>query len=244
MIANSVVFLAQTARNLGVKVNDQLSFIANIAVTTRSCRLILHNIRRIRPFLTQEVAQVLDISCLDYYSQLMCLHVSSDHCSSSRMQLPSWSSTYQLLWCYIAPPFPVLATGGCWNPIQNSSTCLPCCEWLWPILHPGHGQTIHPSPSTMLCCCQTACYSLTQGGPTYCSTKLHLFAVLASQWWTELPTDIRTSETPHIFHHRLKTHLIDVLMLMILAIFVSTRLNALIVSRFGQKCQINKYNVM
>ena len=35
-------------------------------------------------------------------------------------------------------------TGGCWNPIQVTGTCLPCCELQRPILHPGHGQTIHP----------------------------------------------------------------------------------------------------
>lgn len=51
-----------------------------------------------------------------------------------------------------------------------------------PILHPSHGQTIHPSPSTTLCYCQSACYS-----PTMRRAQLPLSKL--------------------IFHHRLKTHL-------------------------------------
>ena len=39
------------------------------------------------------------------------------------------------------------------------------------------------------------------------SSKSRLFAVLAPKWWNELPMDIRTSESLHIFCHKLKTHL-------------------------------------
>ncbi len=58
-----------------------------------------------------------------------------------------------------ASPRPALATGGCSNPIQDTGTSLPCCDWLRPILH----------PPTMLCYCQTACYSLTTGENHVCS---------------------------------------------------------------------------
>lgn len=55
--------------------DDQLFFAAKIAVTAHSCRFILDNIRRICPFLIQEVAQVLVqvlvISRLDYYNLLL-----------------------------------------------------------------------------------------------------------------------------------------------------------------------------
>ena len=33
------------------------------------------------------------------------------------------------------------------------------------------------------------------------------FAVLAPNWWNELPMDIQTSESLHIFRRKLKTHL-------------------------------------
>ena len=72
---NSVLAPTQTAGNLGVTLDSQLSLTANITATTRSCRFMLHNIRRIRPLLTQKAAQVLVqalvISCLDYCNSLL-----------------------------------------------------------------------------------------------------------------------------------------------------------------------------
>ena len=60
---------SQTDRNLGVTLDSQLSLTANI--TTRSCRFMLYNIRRIRPLLTQKAVQVLVISHLDYCTSLL-----------------------------------------------------------------------------------------------------------------------------------------------------------------------------
>ncbi len=61
--------------NLGVIFDDQLTFKEHIAKTTRSCRFVLHNIRKIRPFLTQHTAQLLVqalvISRLDYCNALL-----------------------------------------------------------------------------------------------------------------------------------------------------------------------------
>ena len=63
------------SRNLGVTLDSQLSLTANITATTRSCRFMLHNIRRIRPLLTQKADQVLVqalvISRLDYCNSLL-----------------------------------------------------------------------------------------------------------------------------------------------------------------------------
>uniref|UniRef100_A0A8C2XFQ1 Reverse transcriptase domain-containing protein n=1 Tax=Cyclopterus lumpus TaxID=8103 RepID=A0A8C2XFQ1_CYCLU len=56
---NSVLAPTQTARNLGVTLDSQLSLTANITAITRSFRYMLYNIRRIRPLLTQKAAQVL-----------------------------------------------------------------------------------------------------------------------------------------------------------------------------------------
>ncbi len=61
---------SSSVRNLGVIFDDQLTFKDHIAKTARSCRFALHNIRKIRPFLTQHAAQLLlqalVISRLDY----------------------------------------------------------------------------------------------------------------------------------------------------------------------------------
>ncbi len=64
-----------SVRNLGVIFDDQLTFKEHIAKTARSCRFALHNIRRIRPFLTEHAAQLLVqalvISRLDYCNALL-----------------------------------------------------------------------------------------------------------------------------------------------------------------------------
>ncbi len=131
IIENFVVYLAQTARNLDVTLDDQQSFAANTAATARSCRFILHNIRRIHLFLTQEAAQVLVqvlvqalvISCLDYCNSLLaggCAYhpTSAAHpeCSSLAGLQPT-----QVLPYYTAPLLPTLATGGCCTLIHDSS---------------------------------------------------------------------------------------------------------------------------
>ncbi|KAI4901607.1 hypothetical protein NFI96_027816, partial [Prochilodus magdalenae] len=61
--------------SLGVILDGQLSFSAHIANLTRSCKVLLYNIRRIRPFLSQEATQLLVqslvISRLDYCNSLL-----------------------------------------------------------------------------------------------------------------------------------------------------------------------------
>ncbi|MCJ8746474.1 hypothetical protein PDJAM_G00142290 [Pangasius djambal] len=72
---NSLISPSVTARNLGVTMDNQLSFSSHIANLTRSCRFLLYNIRRIRPFLSTEATQVLVqslvISRLDYCNSLL-----------------------------------------------------------------------------------------------------------------------------------------------------------------------------
>ncbi|KAI4885598.1 hypothetical protein NFI96_013030, partial [Prochilodus magdalenae] len=74
-LGNSLITPIEDARSLGVILNGQLSFSAHIANLTRSCRFLLYNIRRIRPFLSQEATQLLVqslvISRLDYCNSLL-----------------------------------------------------------------------------------------------------------------------------------------------------------------------------
>ncbi len=66
---------SSSVRNLGVIFDDQLTFKDHIAKTAQSCRFALHNINKIRPFLTQHAAQLLVqalvISRLDYCNALL-----------------------------------------------------------------------------------------------------------------------------------------------------------------------------
>ncbi|KAK3538365.1 hypothetical protein QTP86_000558 [Hemibagrus guttatus] len=67
---NSMISPSATACNLGVTMDNQLSFSSHVTNVTRSCRFLLYNIRRIQPFLstqaTQVLVQSLVISRLDY----------------------------------------------------------------------------------------------------------------------------------------------------------------------------------
>ncbi len=69
-LGSSTITPSTSVRNLGVIFDDQLTFKEHIAKAARSCRFALHNIRKIRPFLTEHAAQLLVqalvISRLDY----------------------------------------------------------------------------------------------------------------------------------------------------------------------------------
>ncbi len=71
----STITPSASVRNLGVIFDGQLTFKEHIAKTARSCRFALHNIRKIRPFLTEHAAQLLVqalvISRLDYCNALL-----------------------------------------------------------------------------------------------------------------------------------------------------------------------------
>ncbi len=74
-LGSSTITPSASVRNLGVIFDDQLIFKEHIAKTARSCRFVLHNIRKIRPFLTEHAAQLLVqtpvISRLDYCNAIL-----------------------------------------------------------------------------------------------------------------------------------------------------------------------------
>ncbi len=74
-LGSSTITPSASVRNLGVIFDDQLTFKEHIAKTARSCLFALHNIRKIRLFLTQHAAQLLVqalvISSLDYCNALL-----------------------------------------------------------------------------------------------------------------------------------------------------------------------------
>lgn len=87
--------------------------------------------------------------------------VPAHHLASRLLQLtPGWCAYICHLTVFNLPKFshttPHSALNGCSNLIQDTGTCLPCCEWFRPILHPRHGQTTHHSLSMRLCYCQSA----------------------------------------------------------------------------------------
>ncbi len=77
-LGSSTITPSASVRNLGVIFDDQLTFKEHIAKIAQSCRFALHNIRKIRPFLTEKycttaqlLVQALVISRLDYCNALL-----------------------------------------------------------------------------------------------------------------------------------------------------------------------------
>ena len=101
-VENITVSPSPIARNLGVVLDNQLSCTANITAVARSCRFALYNIRRIRPFLTREAAQLLvqslvishDPSTTATHSWLDFLPLRLNLCSASKMRQRASCSTY------------------------------------------------------------------------------------------------------------------------------------------------------
>ncbi|XP_070402416.1 uncharacterized protein [Nothobranchius furzeri] len=60
-IQNDFLSLApsKAVRNLGVVIDEHLTFKDHVASVARSCRFALYNIRKIRPYLTQHATQLL-----------------------------------------------------------------------------------------------------------------------------------------------------------------------------------------
>ncbi len=79
-LGSSTITPSSSVRNLDVIFDDQLTFKDHIAKTARSCRFALHNIRKIRPYLTQHPAQLL-VQALVIYSL--------DYCNALLAGLPS-----------------------------------------------------------------------------------------------------------------------------------------------------------
>ncbi|KAI2664949.1 putative RNA-directed DNA polymerase from transposon BS [Labeo rohita] len=77
---------SSSARNRGVIFDDQLTFKDHIAKTARSCRFALHNIRKIRSFLTEQATQLL----------VQALVISRlDYCNALLASLPSCTNLYK-----------------------------------------------------------------------------------------------------------------------------------------------------
>jgi hypothetical protein len=76
-----------TARNLGVIIDNGLTFTEYIATVTKSCRFTLYNIRKNRPYLSQYSAQLL--------VQTMVLS-KLDYCNSVLTGLPACTIKYML----------------------------------------------------------------------------------------------------------------------------------------------------
>ena len=212
-IDTAVVKSTRTAKNLGVTLDDGLSFSANIASVTRSCRFLLYNIRRIRPFLTEKAAQVLIqalvISRLDYCNSLLAGAPASDikplelvQKAAARLVFnrPKFTHTTALLrslhWLPVAARIQFKTLVLAYRAANGTAP-----SYLQAMVKPyTPARPLRSAASRRL-------VAPSLKGPSGRSKWSRLFSGLALQWWNELPTDVRTAESLPILRHRLKTHL-------------------------------------
>ncbi|KAK3549678.1 hypothetical protein QTP86_006854 [Hemibagrus guttatus] len=210
-LINSMISPSATARNLGVTMDNQLSFSSHVTNVTRSCRFLLYNIRRIRPFLstqaTQVLVQSLVISRLDYCNSLLAglplnairpLQMIQNAAARLVFNLPKFSHTTPLLhslhWLPVAARirFKTLM-------LAYKAKNGPAPSYLKALVTPRTAPRSLRSTSTA----RLVPPSLREKG-RYTS---RLFSVLAPRWWNELPLGIRTAESLTVFKRQLKTYL-------------------------------------
>ncbi len=209
-LGSSTITPSASVRNLGVIFDGQLTFKEHIAKTARSCRFALHNIRKIRPFLTEHAAQIL----------VQALVISRlDYCNALLAGLPS--NTIKPL-----------------QKIQNAAARLvfnePKRAHVTPLFVSLHWLPVaaHIQFKTLMLAYRTT----TGSAPTYFHSLLRIYIpsrslrsaserrlVVPSQrgskslsrtfsftvpgWWNDLPTPIRNAGSLSNFKQQLKTHL-------------------------------------
>ncbi|KAM9531127.1 uncharacterized protein ACWYII_042538 isoform 2-T2 [Salvelinus alpinus] len=185
----------KSAKNLGVILDNTLSFSTNIKAVTRSCRFMLYNIRRVRPCLTQEAAQVLIqalvISRLDYCNSLL---AGLPACAIKPLQLiqnasarlvfnfPKFSHVTPLLrslhWLLVEARIRYKTMVLAYGAVRGTAP-----PYLQALIRPyTQTRALRSSTSGLLASLPLRKYSSR-------SAQSKLFAALAPQWWNKLPHD-------------------------------------------------------
>ncbi|KAM9503226.1 uncharacterized protein ACWYII_000630 isoform 1-T1 [Salvelinus alpinus] len=196
-VDNSIVSSSQSAKNLGVILDNTLSFSTNIKAVTRSCRFMLYNIRRVRPCLTQEAAQVLIqalvISRLDYCNSLLAglpacaikpLQLIQNAAARLVFNFPKFSHVTPLLrslhWLPVEARIRYKTMVLAYGAVRGTAP-----PYLQALIRPyTQTRALRSSTSGLLASLPLRKYSSR-------SAQSKLFAALAPQWWNKLPHDAR-----------------------------------------------------
>ncbi len=208
-LGSSTITPSASVRNLGVIFDDQLTFKEHIAKTARSCRFALHNIRKIRPFLTEHAAQLLVqalvISWLDYCNALL-----AGLPSNAIKPLQMINAAARLVFnepkkAYVTPLFVSLH----WLPVA--------ARIQFKTLMLAYRTTTDSAPSYFhsLLRIYIASRSLRSANerrlvvPSQRGSKSlsGTFSFTIPGWWNDLPTPIRNAGSLSTFKLQLKTHL-------------------------------------
>ncbi len=209
-LGSSTITPSALVRNLGVIFDDQLTFKEHIAKTARSCRFALHNIRKIRPFLTEHAAQLLVqalvISRLDYCNALLAGLPSNTIKPLQMIQ----NAAARLVFnepkrAHVTPLFVSLH----WLPvaarikfktlmIAYRTTTGSAPSYFHSLL-----QIYIPSRSLRSASERCLVVPSQRGSKSLSRT----FSFTIPGWWNDLPTPIRNAGSLSIFKQQLKTHL-------------------------------------
>ncbi|KAI4897478.1 hypothetical protein NFI96_008600 [Prochilodus magdalenae] len=208
---NSLIAPTEDARSLGVILDGQLSFSAHIANLTRSCRFLLYNIQRIRPFLSQEATQLLVqslvISRLDYCNSLLAglplrairpLQLVQNAAARLIFNLPKFTHVTPLLrslhWLPVVVRIRFKTLMLAYKAKNGSAP--PCLMAI--VKSRSVPRALRASSTARL---------KPPSLRTHGRQASRLFSVLAPRWWNELPLGVRTAESLAVCKRRLKTHL-------------------------------------
>ncbi len=223
-LGSSTITPSRTARNLGVVIDDQLSFTDHIATTTRSCSFALNNIRKIRPFLSEQAAQLLVqvlffvINNFLFYS-LSKLLFSPDYCNALLAGLPACTiKPLQLIQNAAAKVVFNAPKKAHVTPLFIRLHWLPIAARIkFKVLMFAYKTTTGTAPIYLNLLVQTYVPSRSLRSaserrlvvPSQRGTKSlsRTFSWTVPSWWNDLPISIRTAESSAIFKKHLKTHL-------------------------------------
>ncbi|KAF7709044.1 hypothetical protein HF521_018101, partial [Silurus meridionalis] len=199
---DSLLSPSATAHNLGVTMDNELSFFPHVTNVARFCQFLLYNIRRIRLFLSIQAAQMLVqslvISRLDYCNSLLAglplnairpLQMIQNAAARLVFNLLKFSHTTPLLlrhWLSVAAGIRFKTLMFAYK-AKNG----PAPSYLSDLITSRTAPRCLRSSSTA----RLVPPSLRMRGK-YTSK---LFSVLAPRWWNELPLDVCTAESLIIF---------------------------------------------
>ncbi len=195
---------SSSVRIIRVIFDDQLTFKDHIAKTARSCRFALHNIRKIRPFLTQHAAQLLVQA---YYCNALLAGLPL--CTIKPLQMIQ-NAAARLVFnepkrAHVTPLFISLH----WLPVA--------ARIKFKMLTLAYRTATGSAPSYFLSLMRIYIPSRRLRSvseqrllvPSQRGTKslFRMFSFTVPGWWNEIPTPIWNAESLTIFKRHLKTHL-------------------------------------
>ncbi len=129
-LGSSTITPSASVINLGVIFDDQLTFKEHIAKTARTYRFALNNIRKIRSFLTElaaQLVQALVIFRLDYCNALLSRLPLKHNQTSTNYSECSGTTGLQRAQkspCYTSLCLLALATSCSSHPVQDTDACI------------------------------------------------------------------------------------------------------------------------